>query len=101
MTPISQVKPVSSIIEIHNGVNILITPIINGTRQTGTRYSFVIGEFRRQTFSLDAAKAMIDDIKGLPAQPEANPLVEVATLARTRKAMRGGIGDPKSATPFG
>ncbi len=100
MTPISQVEPVSTI-EMHNNVAILITPIMNGTRQTGTRFSFSANGLRRQTFSLEAAKAMIDDILGMATPAEANPLVEVATLARTHKAMRGGIGDPKSETPFG
>lgn len=99
MTPISQIKPVSTF-EFHNGVSILVAPIVNNGRQTGTRYSFVIGEFRRQTFSLDAAKAMINEIQGLPA-PAPNPSVEVATQAKRQKAMRGGIGDPKSETPFG
>jgi hypothetical protein len=104
MTPISQVKPVSTI-EMHNDVAILITPIINGTgsnaRQTGTRFSFSANGLRRQTFSLEAAKAMIDDILATTAPVEANPLVEVATQAKRQAALRGGIGDPKSATPFG
>ena len=100
MTPISQVKPVSTI-EMHNDIAILITPIMNGARQTGTRFSFNVNGLRRQTFSLDAAKAMINEILGMPSPAETNPLVEVAPLARTHKAMRGGIGDPKSATPFG
>jgi len=100
MTPISQIKPVSTF-EFHNGVSILVTPIVNNGRQTGTRYSFVIGEFRRQTFSLEAAKAMIDEILATTAPTEPNALVEVPTQAKRQKALRGGIGDPKSETPFG
>lgn len=99
MTPISQIQPVSTF-EFHNGISILVTPIINNGRQTGTRFGFVIGEFRRQAFSLEAAKAMINEIQGLPA-PAPNPLVEVATQAKRQRALRGGIGDPKSETPFG
>jgi hypothetical protein len=101
MTPISQVKPVSTI-EMHNDIAILIMPIMNGARQTGTRFSFSANGLRRQTFSLEAAKAMIDNILATTVTPtEPNPLVEAATQAKMQKALRGGIGDPKSETPFG
>lgn len=100
MTPISQIKPVSTF-EFHRDISILVTPIMNGPRQTGTRFSFVIGEYRRQTFSLEAAKAMIDNILATTAPAESNPLVEVATQAKRQKVLRGGIGDLKSETPFG
>lgn len=100
MTPISQIQPVSTF-EFHRDISILVTPIMNGPRQTGTRFSFMCNSLRRQTFSLEAAKAMIDEILATTAPTEPNPLVEVATQAKRQKAMRGGIGDLKSETPFG
>lgn len=102
MTPISQIQPVSTF-EFHRDISILVTPIMNGQRQTGTRFSFMCNGLRRQTFSLEAAKAMIDNILATvvaPTEPT-NPLVEVATQAKRQKALRGGIGDLKSETPFG
>jgi len=99
MTPISQVHSVSTF-EFHNDISILVTPILNSGRQTGTCFSFMVNGLRRQTFSLEAAKAMINEIQGLPA-PAPNVLVEVATQAARQKALRGGIGDLKSETPFG
>jgi len=101
MTPISQIKPVSTF-EFHRNISILVTTIMNGDRQTGTSYRFTCNGLRRQTFSLEAAKAMIDNILATTAAPaEPNTLVEVATQAKRQKALRGGIGDPKSETPFG
>lgn len=101
MTPISQIQPVSTF-EFHRDISILVTPIMNGQRQTGTRFSFMCNGLRRQTFSLEAAKAMIDEILAMTAAPaEPNTLVEVATQAKRQRALRGGIGDPKSETPFG
>jgi len=101
MTPISQIRPVSTF-EFHRDISILVTPIMNGQRQTGIRFSFMCNGLRRQTFSLEAAKAMIDNILATTVTPtEPNPLVEVATQAKRQKALRGGIGDLKSETPFG
>lgn len=104
MTSITQdqIKPVSTF-EMHRDVLIMVTPIMNGQRQTGTRFAFVCNNLRRQAFSLEAAKASIDNILGTPAPAEhgANPLVEAATQAKRQKALRGGIGDLKSETPFG
>jgi len=95
-----KIKPVTDV-EVYNGINIFIVPILNGDKQTGTRYQFTVGSMKRQAFTLEAAHSLIDDILAVQLPPEPNPLVDVTDRAKVQKAMRGGQGDLKSEIPFG
>lgn len=91
-------------IELYKGITITVTPIINLNRQTGICYSFTCQGLKRQTFDLNAAKAMIDNILEVVPEPVTpNPLVAVtnaAQAARNNYAIRGRE-NLKSPKPFG
>lgn len=92
-------------IEIYQGVNIIVEPIINMGRQTGTRFSFKCNGLSRQAFTLEGAQAQIRNIQEVVPAPVVagrNRLVDVTNEAfeRNHAALRGDE-DLKSATPFG
>lgn len=95
-----KIKPVTDV-EVYNGINIFITPIINQGVQTGTQYQFTVGSMKRQAFTLAAAHSLIDDILAVQLPPDPNPLLDVTDRAKVQKALRGGQGDLKSPEPFG